>query len=636
LIADLVERASKKVRDRSSKESRPGRNGNGATSNPAAVAQYIKAAVEAETSKVAAAPEGERNCTTWKAACAIGSLVATGAVDRAEAEEKLVEATTLPIEEAVDTIRRGLDKGMECPRDLSHVGRNGDVQGPEPNEAVDDPHRLARLYRDERCLHTDGTPTVQYWQGGFLKWEGAYRLVKDHEIHAELAQCCKREFDRLNQEAIAAWMDAGQCDAKGNPCPPPVARKVTKTLVTNVTLALGGYSLLDGRTENPAWLIENPPFPALEVLPTRNYLVHLPGWAHGDGVAALREPHPNFFGLHALNYGFDPAADRPLEWLRFLGEEPITKTSRVQHAIWPDDPASRETLGEWMGNLLTPDTSHQKILMLIGPRRSGKGTIARIIAALVGPENTCNPTLSSLGTQFGLAPLIGRLAAIITDARLSGRTDLAQVVENLLSVSGEDRKTIDIKYQPPMSLKLNTRFTLIGNEVPRIRDASGALASRMILLKLTESFLGREDPTLTDHLLKELPGILLWAIEGWKRLKERGYFVQPASGQDDVVLMEDLGSPVGAFVRESCKVGPAYAIAVSDLYHAWRDWCTSKGRDQPGDEHSFGRDLKAAVPGITTTRPRANESRKRHYQGIALALAPPPAQNETVTDEPPF
>ena len=100
--------------------------------------------------------------------------------------------------------------------------------------------------------------------------------------------------------------------------------------------------------------------------------------------------------------------------------------------------------------------------------------------------------------------------------------------------------------------------------------------------------------------------------------------------------MEDLGSPVGAFVRESCKVGPEYSIAVRDLYHAWRDWCTSKGRDQPGDEHSFGRDLKAAVPGITTTRPRANASRARHYQGIALVGAPPTAQNETITDEPPF
>ena len=264
----------------------------GAAPEPAIV-KYATAALESEVAAVAAAPEGERNCTVWKASCALGELVGAGAVEREVAEERLVEACRsstngLPEDEASDVIRRGLDKGMDCPRDLSRVGRNGDgggepgTPGPEstvvPVEAADDPHRLARLYRDERCRHADGTSTVRYWQGGFLKWEGAYRMIRDHEIHAELAQCCKREFDRLNREAIAAWLAAGRCNALGDPCPPPVARKVTRSLVTNVALALGGYSLLDGRTENPAWLVADPPFPATEVLPCQNHLVHLPGW----------------------------------------------------------------------------------------------------------------------------------------------------------------------------------------------------------------------------------------------------------------------------------------------------------------------------------------------------------------------
>lgn len=42
------------------------------------------------------------------------------------AEEALAAATTLPTEEAADVIRRGLDKGAEVPRDLDHVGKNGD------------------------------------------------------------------------------------------------------------------------------------------------------------------------------------------------------------------------------------------------------------------------------------------------------------------------------------------------------------------------------------------------------------------------------------------------------------------------------------------------------------------------------
>ena len=134
LIADLVERAAKKAR--APKEPKaPSGNGNGATSNASSeslLAKYAQAALESEVAKVAAAEEGERNITVWKASCAIGGLVGAGVVDREEAEEQLLRSTTLPPEEAVDVVRRGLDRGAETPRDLGHIGRNGDgVERPQ-------------------------------------------------------------------------------------------------------------------------------------------------------------------------------------------------------------------------------------------------------------------------------------------------------------------------------------------------------------------------------------------------------------------------------------------------------------------------------------------------------------------------
>ena len=44
-----------------------------------------------------------------------------------------------------------------------------------------------------------------------------------------------------------------------------------------------------------------------------------------------------------------------------------------------------------MGYLLTSDTRLQKILILVGPKRSGKGTIARVIRGLIGDENVDLP-----------------------------------------------------------------------------------------------------------------------------------------------------------------------------------------------------------------------------------------------------
>jgi putative DNA primase/helicase len=140
----------------------------------------------------------------------------------------------------------------------------------------------------------------------------------------------------------------------------------------------------------------------------------------------------------------------------------------------------------------------------------------------------------------------------------------------------------------------------------------------MILLRMTRSWFGKEDTALTDRLLSERPGILLWAIKGWQRLRDRGHFVQPEDGRDLLSELDDLASPVGAFVRERCRVGPGYRVAVADLFAEWKRFCEDRGRKEPGTEQVFGRDLLAAVPTIRRVQPREEGSRYRAYDGIAL------------------
>jgi putative DNA primase/helicase len=168
-----------------------------------------------------------------------------------------------------------------------------------------------------------------------------------------------------------------------------------------------------------------------------------------------------------------------------------------------------------------------------------------------------------------------------------------------------------------VTAKLLTRFIILTNELPRLTDTSGALAGRMILLRLTESWLGREDTELTDKLLTELPGILLWAIAGWKRLKQRGHFLQPESAREMMCELEDLASPVGCFVREKCFVKPGAQIERDLLFKYWLEWCEAQGRDHPGDIAAFGRNLRAAVPSIGSSQPRAEDGKRyRAYEGI--------------------
>ncbi|MCH7788289.1 MAG: hypothetical protein IH940_02495 [Acidobacteria bacterium] len=138
------------------------------------------------------------------------------------------------------------------------------------------------------------------------------------------------------------------------------------------------------------------------------------------------------------------------------------------------------------------------------------------------------------------------------------------------------------------------------------------------MLTLQRSFYGKEDMGLTERLLGELPGIFNWSIKGWQQLQERGYFQQPASSKDTIDELYDLGSPVGAFIRDCCAVGAGRSVECGVLFGRWKDWCSEQGRDRPGTLQTFGRDLRAAVPGLKTTRPRTWEGRIRHYEGVVL------------------
>jgi len=226
--------------------------------------------------------------------------------------------------------------------------------------------------------------------------------------------------------------------------------------------------------------------------------------------------------------------------------------------------------------------------------------------------------LASLAENFGLATLIGKRAAIISDARLGGRTDQHIIAERLLSISGEDTLTIDRKYREPWTGRLPVRFLVLSNELPRLADASGALSSRFILITMQRSFYGQEDLGLGDRLLQELPGILNWSLAGLERLNRRGHFIPPKSSAEALQELEDLTSPIGAFIREHCVIAPDKMAYVEEMYSRWQSWCSGNNR-LPGTAQTFGRDLRAAVSGLTIVRPRGAESeRKRVYRGIGL------------------
>jgi len=303
-------------------------------------------------------------------------------------------------------------------------------------------------------------------------------------------------------------------------------------------------------------------------------------------------------------------------WLEFLDQ------------ILGDDAQAKDLIQEWFGYCLTADTSHQKVLMLVGPPRSGKGTVGRIMGRLLGPECAVGTSFASLGANFGLQALIDKTLAVVGDARLSSRSDQVIIVERILNISGEDSITVDRKHRSSWEGTLPTRIVLMSNELPELRDASMALANRLLIIELKKSFLGKEDPRLTDKLVHELPGILQWAIEGWERLQGRGRFVAPRSSEGAMTSMKNLSSPVAAFIAECCVVDPEHRITTERLFAAYKQWCHKQSK-KPGDSIRFGQQLRAAASAVENKRFKLGDTDKKTacYIGIGLRAGVLPAED---------
>ncbi|MEW2614260.1 phage/plasmid primase, P4 family [Streptomyces sp. NPDC047880] len=431
----------------------------------------------------------------------------------------------------------------------------------------------------------DGRLIVRRWRGSWMRWNGTCWRELDE------AQVRKGMYERLEHAVFQAPAKDGEFEERD--------WAPTKPKIGNLLDAMGAITLLPTETDAPAWIDEH----------GDTGQDHGPIVACENGLLRIRDrallPHtPEFFNHVSVPFPYDPDATAPT-WEGFLAQ------------LWPDDPASITALQEWFGYVISGRTDQQKILLMVGPSRSGKGTIARVLKSLVGKENLAGPTLAGLGTNFGLATLVGKPLAVISDARLSGN-DNSQVVERLLTISGEDTIDVDRKFREQWTGKLPTRLMILSNELPHFGDSSGVIANRFILLSTRLSWLGREDPTLTDRLIAEMPGIINWALEGLARLERAGRITEPASSREAITTMRDTASPTSAFIRERCTTGPACTVPVDALWTVWREWAEDNNV-KPGTKQVFGRNLLSVVPQLNRTRPRApSGERIATYHGIAV------------------
>jgi putative DNA primase/helicase len=313
-----------------------------------------------------------------------------------------------------------------------------------------DPADVAKWFLRENSV--DNVPLIRHWGGDWWGWQaGCWRRLAKQHVESMLLKSMQSEYTH-----------------------------VKRTHVSNAMMHFQAMVHLPDGQSPPCWAIGNAwelyRWQLKDCLFTQNSIVYLPEFSLGGRQRSnVQRATPKLFNTVGADYDFARRARNPTRWFKFLRQ------------LWPDDNESITALQMMFGYLLTPDTSHHKIFALIGPKRSGKGTIMRVLRKLVGEGNVAGPTLGELGNEFALQGLLDKTLAIISDLRMADRCP-PRAIERLLAISGEDKHTINVKHAAPIDAQLPIRFLLASNELPKLPDSSKAVISRLIVLRTSQSF----------------------------------------------------------------------------------------------------------------------------------------------------
>jgi len=493
--------------------------------------------------------------------------------------------------EGIKDLRQWVQRGLTQTTLFEYVGEHGDDNKEiDPDLfASDVAFLIAERFINEHHMLND-VPILRVYHDQWRQWEkDHYEELKEEILRGDLYKFLKgKQCEKTNAQGVISV----------------VPYKPTRAKINDILDALNTWCPIDNNP--PCWIESRDGDPD-----PKNLMVFKNGVLDIEDYMQTNDPQlyehtPRLFTFNAFPYDFDPEARSRLY------EDTVND-------ILNGDKEQIRAWHQWIGYCLISDVSQEKLMFLIGGRRSGKGTMLNTFWSILGKNQCVSTTFRSVGSRFGLAGLENKLAATIGDARMPTKAEANAALEVMLQISGGDTVTIEPKFKLQHDAQLGCRFTIAMNELPGFVDPALAFAARSIILKFPNDYLGKEDITLKRRLKEEASQgkLINYALDGLQNLRKQGGFTMPKSSEELIKALEETNAPVLAFVGECCIKIPSAIIPRNQLYEAWAYWCNKTGHKY-GNENYFGRWFKQACPTVEDARLNFDGRRQYCYRGITL------------------
>jgi P4 family phage/plasmid primase-like protien len=297
-------------------------------------------------------------------------------------------------------------------------------------------------------------------------------------------------------------------------------------------------------------------------------------WIAEDGTVSLKPHAAESYLTYVLDVDYNPDATCPL-------------FDMALEATFEDPEVTRHVL-ELFGYTIQPHREYKTWWMFQGDGNNGKTKVVQTLQRLLNPSTIYPIRIADANkNEHSRAALVGKLLLLDDDVDTGTVLPdgfLKQVSEDKL-LSGRNL------YASTFEFVCTVVPLLLCNNWPYSRDLSQATQKRAMIIPFPRVFEPhRETDPYPEIWAKEMSGVLNRALAGYRRLQERGKFLEPAACARAKRKFLSAANPLMEFVESGC-VAAEGEMKTADFYRAFRAWCEAEGHRWVTRKGEVERDL---------------------------------------------
>lgn len=241
-----------------------------------------------------------------------------------------------------------------------------------------------------------------------------------------------------------------------------------------------------------------------------------------------------------------------------------------------NDTEIRLLLEECIGYCFYRRNELGKAFILTGDKSNGKSTFLDVVKYILSEQNVSALDLKELGDRFSTSMMFGKLANIgddIGDDFLQG----SQVAVFKKVVTG-NRIKAERKGQDPFEFNPYIKLLFSANDIPRMKDKTGAVLRRLVIIPFNASFSKKDneyDPYIKYKLVEQssIEYLIMLGIKGLQRVLTNNSFTDSSKVQKQIDEYEEENNPILAFIN-NCDVDAEIANEpTNEVYKRYTVFC---------------------------------------------------------------